>query len=63
LEVDEPPAIGEGGGVKLKEGMVLAVEPKIVGGQGWGVGLESTILLRPGGCEVLERSPLELIEV
>jgi Xaa-Pro aminopeptidase len=63
LEVDEPPAIGEGGGVKLKEGMVLAVEPKIVGGQGWGVGLESTILLRSGGCEVLERFPQELIEV
>ncbi|MCX8205262.1 MAG: Xaa-Pro peptidase family protein [Candidatus Nezhaarchaeota archaeon] len=62
LEVDEPPVVGRGD-VALREGMALAIEPKIVGPGGWGVGLESTVIVHREACEVLDRAPTELLEV
>jgi len=62
LEIDEPPVISERGG-RLVDGAALAIEPKYVSPGGWGVGLESTTLLSGGGCEALDKAPVELIEV
>ncbi len=62
LELDEPPTLGDND-LELRDNMVVAVEPKIVLPGYEGVGLESTVVIQGGGCKVLDRSPLELIEV
>lgn len=62
LEIDEPPVIGKLPG-ELSENMTVAIEPKIVFPRYWGVGLESTLVVRSGGYEVLDKAPLDLVEV
>lgn len=62
LEVDEPPAIGEAS-VKLVENMTLALEPKIVLPSRRGVALESTLVVKEDGCEVLDKFPIDLLVV
>ncbi|MBI2958333.1 MAG: aminopeptidase P family protein [Chloroflexi bacterium] len=63
LEIDEPPLIGPGNASLIEEGMVLALEPKLIV-PGWGgVDLEDTLYVTCDGCELLTRSRRELVEV
>lgn len=52
IELDEIPVIAKGYDVPLKEGMVLALEPKFVFPDG-AVGIENTLLVTPQGLETL----------
>ncbi len=63
LEVDEPPVIGPYTDLELKEGMTLAVEPKIII-PGWGaVDIEDTLCVRKDGCQVFSTVRRKLYEV
>jgi len=57
LELDEWPVIGKGGKTRLEEGMVIALEPKMVfPGQGV-VGIENTFVVTERGLEKITRFP------
>lgn len=61
LEVDEFPFIAEGQKVVLEEGMIFALEPKvIIPGEGL-AGLENTYLVTPTGVESLNTATEELV--
>jgi Xaa-Pro dipeptidase len=65
LEIDEPPVLWPRteNGTRLQAGMVLAVEIEVSApAQGTMVKLEDTVVVRPGGCELLTVTPRELIE-
>ncbi len=62
LEMDEPPAITNSS-EKLAENMTLALEPKVVLPGDWGVAIESTVVVQKSKCKVLEKTPVEIIEV
>jgi Xaa-Pro dipeptidase len=63
LEIDEPPVLWPRVKMCLQAGMVLAVEIEVSAPeQGVMIKLEDTVVVRPGGCEVLTRVPRELIE-
>lgn len=57
LELDEPPVLGPGVDTLLEEGMVLAVEPKLMGGATATVNIEDDIVVTPEGCEILGDLP------
>lgn len=60
LELDEWPVIGRGIPMTLKEGMVIAMEPKyIFPGEGV-VGIENTFLATPDGLQKLNHFPDEI---
>lgn len=62
LELDEWPVIGKGGQTRLEEGMVIALEPKMVfPGQGV-VGIENTFVVTGSGMKKINRFP-DLIKV
>jgi len=57
LELDEWPVIGKGGKTRLEEGMVIALEPKMVfPGEGV-VGIENTVVVTKSGLKRLTRYP------
>ncbi len=63
LELDEPPVIWPRDDVRLRAGMVLAIEIEVNAlEQGTMVKLEDTVVVRPDGCELLTLTPRELIE-
>jgi Xaa-Pro aminopeptidase len=47
----------------LEEGMIFAIEPKIVFPGEGSVGLENMILVTENGYEILTPYPLEIIEI
>ncbi len=53
LELDELPVLAAGDETLLKEGMVLAVEPKFFFGDRGGVGIENTWVVTQDGCRNL----------
>ncbi len=57
LEVHEYPSIS-GTDVRLKKGMVLAIEPGVYDRKAGGCRLENTLLINKGGCEMLTKSKL-----
>lgn len=63
LEVHEPPRLGRGQKERLREGMVVTIEPGIyVPGRG-GVRIEDMVVVTRQGCEVLAPATKELIEL
>jgi len=57
LELDEWPVIGKGAQTRLEEGMVIAMEPKMVfPGEGV-VGIENTVMVTNSGMKRLIRYP------
>jgi len=63
LEVHESPSVRRGGDDVLSDGMAITVEPGIyLPGMG-GVRIEDLVVVSNGGCEILTRSPKELIRV
>lgn len=57
LELDEWPVISDRGSFVLKEGMVVALEPKVVFPGRGVVGVENNFVVRPEGMERLNRFP------
>jgi Xaa-Pro dipeptidase len=57
LELDEPPVLGPGAQTPLREGMVLAVEPKLISPDFGAVNIEDDVVVTADGCELL--GPLE----
>jgi len=63
LEIDEPPVLWPREEVDLLEGMMLAIEIEVSApAAGLMAKLEDTVVVRPGGYEMLTRAPRELIE-
>ncbi|MBI2081667.1 MAG: aminopeptidase P family protein [candidate division NC10 bacterium] len=60
LEIDELPFLARGFEMPLEEGMVVAVEPKLVLPEIGVIGLEDTFLIRPNGAEALTTVPRDL---
>lgn len=57
LELDEWPVVGKGAQIRLEEGMVIAMEPKMVfPGEGV-VGIENTVVVTERGLEKITRFP------
>jgi Xaa-Pro aminopeptidase len=52
LELDEIPVLAKRFREPLQENMVIAVEPKVIFEDG-GVGVEDTLIVKPGGAEVV----------
>jgi Xaa-Pro aminopeptidase len=63
LELDEFPFLNTGQAMPLQEGMVIAVEPKVVFPGKGVVGIENTHVVTPGGLEQLGRYPDEITVV
>ncbi len=53
IEVDEPPFIAPGFKKIFKEGMTIAIEPKLFFPEHGVIGLENTVILTKKGCEKL----------
>lgn len=63
LEIDELPLIGPKTATLFEEGMIIALEPKLII-PGWGcVDLEDTLAVTCDGCEVLTEWPREITEI
>jgi Xaa-Pro aminopeptidase len=63
LEVHEAPIVRRGSEDVLAPGMAITVEPGIyLPGQG-GVRIEDLVVVTDDGCDILTRSPKELIQV
>lgn len=63
LEVDEPPVVGPYTDMLLQEGMILAIEPKIIIPQWGAVDIEDPLLVTKEGCQVFSPIPKKLFEV
>jgi Xaa-Pro dipeptidase len=57
LELDEPPVLGPGDETALREGMVLAVEPKLMSPDVGAVNIEDDVVVTADGCELLGSLP------
>jgi Xaa-Pro aminopeptidase len=57
LELDEPPVLGPGASVPIREGMILTVEPKLLGEGGLAVNIEDDVVVTADGCEILGELP------
>ena len=63
LEIHEAPRIGQRAGERLRDGMVITVEPGVyIKGFG-GVRIEDTVLVTQEGCEILTPAPKDLLMV
>lgn len=63
LEIDEPPFLARGYDVPLAEGMVFALEPKLVYEGEGAVGIENSYAVTADGVEQLTTAPEELVEL
>jgi Xaa-Pro dipeptidase len=63
LEIDEPPFLARGYEAPLEEGMVFALEPKLVYEGEGAVGIENSYAVTADGVEQLTTAPEELIEL
>lgn len=61
LELNEPPLLARKSEAVLKAGMVLALELHLMEPKGLSLKLEDTVLLTPGGVQLLTLSPRELL--
>jgi Xaa-Pro aminopeptidase len=63
LEIHELPRIGRKDKTKLEAGMAITIEPGVYM-EGWGgIRIEDTVLVTPGGCEILTPTTKELREI
>ncbi len=63
LEVHEAPTVRRGSDDMLSDGMAITVEPGIYLPGVGGVRIEDLVVVTNGGCDILTRSPKELITV
>ncbi|MBW2207569.1 MAG: M24 family metallopeptidase, partial [Deltaproteobacteria bacterium] len=63
LALNEMPFLAEGHSYPLEEGMIIAVEPKMVFPGEGSVGIENTVVLTQGGNAVLTPASQEIYEV
>jgi Xaa-Pro aminopeptidase len=63
LELNEFPFLALGQSYPLEQGMTFAVEPKIVFPGEGAVGLENTVVVTQGGCEILTPIEMDIMEV
>lgn len=63
LELDELPVLTAKSDVILREGMVIAVEPKFFFGDRGGVGIENTWVITKDGCRNLTADDDEIVSV
>ena len=63
LEIDEYPFISKGNNMILSQGMVVAVEPKLIFPSDGLIGIEDTYLITEKGAERLTTSPQGLVTV
>lgn len=57
LELDEPPVLGPGVRTPLEEGMVLAVEPKVISPGFGAVNIEDDVIVTAAGAEIIGDVP------
>lgn len=63
IEVHELPRLGKGERARLREGMVVTIEPGIYVEGYCGIRIEDTVLVTQQGCEVLTQAPKNLLEL
>jgi Xaa-Pro dipeptidase len=63
LELNELPFLAQGHSFPLEEGMVFALEPKIVFPGEGAAGFENTVVVTSKGCEILTPAEEDIIEV
>jgi Xaa-Pro aminopeptidase len=63
LELDEWPPLQRGTSAMLEEGMVLAIEPKVIFAGCGAIGIEDTFLLTANGLAALTHSSRDIISV
>jgi Xaa-Pro aminopeptidase len=63
LEVHEAPTVRRGSEDMLAGGMAITIEPGIYLPGVGGVRIEDLVIVTNGGCDVLTRSPKELIKI
>jgi Xaa-Pro aminopeptidase len=63
LEVHEEPALRKDSTDVLVDGNAVTVEPGVYIPGAFGVRIEDTVIVRDGGCEIITKSPKELIVV
>jgi Xaa-Pro aminopeptidase len=61
IEVHELPSVSQRTDIRLPDGVIVTIEPGIYIENLGGVRIEDDVLIRNGGCEVLNKSAKELI--
>jgi Xaa-Pro aminopeptidase len=61
IEVHEMPSVSQRMDMKLEEGVIVTIEPGIYVENLGGVRIEDDVVIKNGGCEVMNKSPKELI--
>jgi Xaa-Pro dipeptidase len=63
LELDEPPVLGPGVETPIEQGMILAVEPKLISPDFGAVNIEDDVVVTADGCELLGDLPRSLFVI
>lgn len=63
IELVEPPIISGNTDNILEEGMVFALEPKLVSSKGFGAGVEAVFYITETGADLLSETPCQIFEV